>query len=440
MRDGSVELKRRSSEDAPVNRAWVTRTRLIAQGLAAEPYIHLDIRTPFGENVGEGQVDGALGESLGPRKDRFSRKGWHLQFVEDTNLGSNHRVFVDLMDPQDGAEPLPGMDAALPLEVAVEALAEMVVARKSEPNFQFLISGPQRCYSVLYANGSPFHVLRVDEGAGEKAAGRLARHRDFAVSQGKPGPFRTFLCPGDPLAACDAVARLSPEIIDFDLRLPDPGKPPASEPVNGNGSRRSGDTALYMHLGLALAAARRDYQEHNRVGEIERLRNQGVRGRARFALAMLGTLAVCLLVTGGFFAATRVIQGRSAELGAQAAAYRGQVDAIRELRAERARLLDSLSGLKPLWNGPVPWSEVMADISGALPQQAGIDGLQVDRESDGSLKVSFRAWVKDWDAVRGIEKRLTASRHLDKVTISEQRKDLASGAVIFHVTGMLEGR
>lgn len=409
-----------------MNNAWITRTRLVAEGLQAQPYIHLDIRTPFGESVDAGQVETALGESLGHRKERYAKGGWHIQFVEDTNLGLNHRVFVDLREAEEASRTQPGMDSALPLELAVEALGEAVLARHGEPNFQLLVSAPGQCYSVLYVNGSPFHVLRVGEPAGEKAAARLVRHRDFAQSQGKGAAFRTFLCPGDPLANIEAIRKLSPETGDFNIRLPEGMAPGKSDPV------------LFIHLGLALAASRRDYVEHNRVEGEDRLRNESVRGRSRFAMALAAITVGCLLIASGYALAIRQAGSQYKALSSKASAYLGQVDAIRALRSEKASLEASLAALKPVWNRPVPWHDVFADVSAALPAQAGIDGLAVNRLDDGSLGLSFRAWVKDWDQVRGIERKLQDSRFLDAISISEQRKDLASGAVVFHVSCKLE--
>lgn len=428
LREGEVELKRRSPDEVAVNKAWITRTRLVAEGLPAQPYIHLDIRTPFGESVDDQQVENALTESLGPRKDRYARGGWHIQFVEDTNLGSNHRVFVDLRDAQDGAGSQPGMDSAFPLEVAAEALGEAILLKHGESNFQLLLGGSSHCHSVLYVNGSPYHVLRIAEAPGEKAASRLIRHRDFAQSAGKGAPLRTFLCPGDPLASLESIRNLAPETADFNLRLPD-----------GDGQGK-GDATLYLHLGLALAAVRQDYREHNRVEREQRLRNQGMRGRSRFALALLGTVLACLLAAGIFALLIRLAGSRAEALTAQAAAYRGQVETIRALRVERSSLVSSLAFLKPVWSRPVPWLEVFAELSAALPAQAGMDGLSVNRAEDGSLGLSFRAWVKDWDKVREIERRLSDSRFLEAVSISEQRKDMATGAVVFHVSCRLERR
>jgi hypothetical protein len=421
-----VELKQRSAEEPPVTRSWITRVRIVAEGLKSQPYIHLDIRTPFGESVDDRLVDNALAESLGPRKERYGRVGWHLQFVEDTNLGSNHRVFVDLRDGESGVSSQPGMDAALPLEVAVEALAEAFQAKTGEQTFQLLVGGPRECFSALYAGGSPFHVLRVADPPGGKAAERLARHREFAQSQGKGSSFRTFLAPGDPLAACEPIRKLDPETVSLDLK-------PSGEGGAGE------DPLLYLHYGLALAASRREYAAHNRVDGGRRLRNDSVRGRFRFMVAMGAAMLLCLLAAGGFALATHLTLKETGRLSAKASTYRTQVEAIRALRRENARIRDSLAGLRPLWNRPVRWHRVFADLSAALPEQAGIDGLAVNRGTDGTLSLSFRAWVKDWDHVRGIERKLAASPYLGDVSISEQRKDMATGAVVFHVSCRMEG-
>src|SRR5690606_36377856 len=74
VRDHRLELRARSSEDVAVDGSWINKTGLIAEGLPFQPYIHLDIRTPFGETVGARQVEEALAESLGPRRDRKSTR------------------------------------------------------------------------------------------------------------------------------------------------------------------------------------------------------------------------------------------------------------------------------------------------------------------------------------------------------------------------------
>lgn len=391
----------------------------MAEGLALQPYIHLDIRTPFGETVGEAQVQEALAESLGPRKDKYRLGGWHIQFVEDTNLGSNHRVFADLIETASPVQGLTGMDAGLSLELAIEALGEMVAAEKGEQNFQLLYGGNRFCYSLLYLNGSPFHVLRVDEEAGAKAATRLRRHREFAPGLGRNGGsgLKTYLLKDDPLWGTAAVTELRAEAFD----LAASGKPA------GEGN------AWLLHLGLAQAARQRDFYAHNRVATEERLRNEVVRTRFRFFLAMGAAAAVCALAAAAFGFAIHGSQSELKALKAQAAVYQAQVDSIRTLRKQRGRLEAAVGDLQPLWHGPMDWSSVLGSISAALPKESGIDGLSVSRQSDGSLELSFRAWVRDWNQVQAIQKKLASAKRFSGVSLSEQRKDMQTGVVIFHV-------
>ena len=403
-----------------VDGKWINRTGIVAEGLASQPYIHLDIRTPFGETVDERQVAEALAESLGPRRDKYRIGGWHLQFVEDTNLGSNHRVFVDLVDAGAPVRGQGGMDAGLSLELAMEALGEMVAVDKGEQNFQLLYGGKDFCYSLLFLNGGPFHLLRVDEGAGPKAAARLRRHREFAAGRNANGSLRTFLAKADPLWEHLAAKDVKAEAFALS--------------ATGEG----GDTLL--HLGLAQAARQRDYLSHNRVGAEDRRRNEGIRTRFRFILALAAAAALGALAAGGYALAIQVSKSQLTTLHAQAAVYQGQVDSIRALRREKMRLEASVEDLRPMWRGPIDWNAVLAALSAALPRESGIDGLTVSREANGALEVSFKAWVRDWDQVQSIQKKLAAAKMFTAIALSEQRKDLSTGVVLFHVTCNLGGQ
>jgi Tfp pilus assembly protein PilN len=421
LRENRLELRRRSGEDLKVDGSWINKTGLIAEGLASQPYIHLDIRTPFGETVGESQVEETLAESLGFRKDRYRLGGWHIQFVEDTNLGSNHRVFVDLIDMSSGNPGLPGMDSGMSLEVAVEALGEMLAAESGEQNFQLLYGGDHFCYSLLFLNGSPFHVLRVGDGSGPKAAAKLRRHREFAPGVGRNGLLKTFLTEGDPLREQAVIAELQPE--PFKL---------------ASMAGRKDSNSWLLHLGLAHAARQRDFTAHNRVAADQRRANDSIRTRFRLILAMVATALFCALLAGTFALAIRCSQTELQSLKAQAAVFQTQVDSIRTLRIEKTRLEAAVADLRPLWHPPVDWSAVLGAISAALPKEAGIDGLSVNRQADGSLELSFRAWVRDWNQVQNIQKQLIAGKRFSEISLSEQRKDLGTGVVIFHVTGKLE--
>jgi hypothetical protein len=442
VRENRLEFRRRSGGEMAVDKAWINKTGLVAEGLASQPYLHIDIRTPFGETVGDRQVEDAVAESLGPRRDRFRIAGWHIQFVEDTNLGSNHRVFVDLSDAASPAKGLEGMDAGLSLELAIEALGELVAAEKGETSFQLLFGSGRFCYSLLFLNGSPFHVLRVGEGAGAKAASRLRRHREFATGLGRSAgsALKTYLAKGDPLWDGAAVKELKAEPLEFSLALgdakadADAGLPAAPVDLSGEASRH----AWLLHLGLAQAARQKDFAAHNRVGQDQRRRNESIRTRFRFILAMAATLAFCLLIAGVYWISSRVTQSQLAAIKAQASVYQSQVDSIRSLRIKKMGLEASLSDLRPIWHQPMDLGSVLASIAASLPDEAGIDGLTIGRKPDGSLEMSFRAWVRDWNQVQGIQKNLAAGKRFSGITLSEQRKDMATGVVIFHVTGKVE--
>jgi len=419
VRDQKLELRRRSPDDLAVDGGWINRTGLVVEGLASRPYLHLDIRTPFGETVDGRQVVEAVAEALGPQRDRYRLGGWHVQFVEDTNLGSNHRVFADLIDATGSATAQTGMDAGFSLELAMEALGELVANEKGEISFQLMYGSGEFCYSLLYLNGSPFHVLRVPQGAGPKAAARLRRHRDFAPGRSGSGSMRIFLSKGDPLWEVPEIREAKPEVFSL------------------TGAPEGGDALL--HMGLASAARQRDFASHNRVPADDRRRNASIRTRFRFYLAMAASALICALAAGGFAIAIRIFEGRASDLRARASVYQGEVDAIRGLRVRKARLESSLSDLRPLWRGPTDWNAAFAALAKSLPKEAGIDGFTVTRLSDGEAEISFKAWVRDWDQVQAIQKRLSASGRFSAVALSEQRKDSQSGVVLFHVTARAGG-
>jgi hypothetical protein len=290
----------------------------------------------------------------------------------------------------------------------METLGEMVAAEKGEANFQLLYGGKEFCYSLLYLAGSPFHVLRMAEGAGPKTVARLKRHREFAGGRSGIGGLRVFLHKGDPLWDVPEAKELKPE-------------------------------AFTLHLGLAGAARQRDFASHNRVPSEARRRNESIRTRFRFYLALTASAVAAALAAGAFGVAIRVSERQAGELRAQASAYQAQVDAIRALRVRKARLEASIADLRPIWRGQIDWNAAFADLAKALPKEAGIDGFTVVRGPNGELELSFKAWVRDWDQVQAIQKRLVAGGRFTSVSLSEQRKDLPTGVVVFHVTAKMGG-
>lgn len=390
----------------------------------------MDIRTPFGETVVTDQVENALAESLGPRKEKFTLGSWHIQYVEDTNLGSNHRIFVDLIENAASYRSYPGMDVRLPLELAIEALGEIAMVESGLANFQLLLGCKDFCYSLLFLNGSAFHILKVNEPVGPKAATRLRQHRDFLLSQSKivGNTLKVLVFIQDPLGLCEAIQELKPQSLSF-------GIPPELGQLNiasGNGS------ALILHLGLAQAARQKDLLTHNRVPVSDQARNDTIRSRNRFYQLMGATVILGIVVAATYGLA--ILNGKKQlhKLRQAASTYQVQVNTIHNLRQEKLRLEASIQELRPVWNSPMNWSRVYAGLSAALPSESGIDGLSVVKKAEGGMELSFRAWVRDWGQVQVIQKKLLATPPFVSVILSEQRKDLATGVVIFNVTCQLE--
>src|SRR5690606_7159208 len=258
-----------------------------------------------------------------------------------------------------------------------------------------------------------------------------------------PG-LRTFLAKDDPLWQCEAIRDLSPEVFQLPgAALSEKSSAasvpsPASRASPAESAVDAGTGTALLHLGLAHAARQRYFHPHNRVAENHRRRNEVIRNRHRLGLAKAATLAVCLAFSGAFAYAIRSTQSKLADLEAKAAGYQTQVETIRSLRMEKAKLEAGLAELRPVWNRPMDWNAVFAGIAAALPKAAGIDGLAVSRGPEGGLELSFRAWVKNWDQVQEIQKKLSAAKPFRDVALSEQRKDMSTGAVIFHVTCGLE--
>lgn len=424
IHENQLKLRKRSSEDVSVDRSWITSTGLVVEGIAHQPYLHLDIRTPFGESVNESQVAKSLAESLGPSKEKYKVGGWHIQFVEDTNLGSNHRVFVDLLEIQSKPSPLEYKDAGLPLELAIESLGEMVMAEKGDASFQFMYGSANMCFSLLFLNGSPFHVLRVSMGPSPEVALRIKQHREFVLSLGKmtSSGLSTFLVAKDPLLEFEPIRDLKPDSVILGL--------PQETTMDSGVS--------LLHLGLASAARQRDFSSHNRVSQKSRSQNYNLRTQHGFLISLALTAGFCLIVTLAFLGANHFGKRQLQKLRTSALAYQGQVDSIKILRTEKMNIELGLKELRPVWSKPLAWSEIFTDLSSALPAQSGMDGLSVVKNAEGQTEMSFRAWVRDWDQVQLIQKKLSSTYPFSSVNLSEQRKDLASGVVIFHVTCILE--
>ncbi len=448
-RENQIHFLSASDENEPVDAALIQKADLIVAGIAHEPYIHLDIRTPFGESVGQSQIDIALAEALGPRHANFQNCGWHIQFVEDTNLGSNHRVFVALKKNNDQS-PKMGFDGQYPLELAIEAYGEKIFSEKGEANFQFLFKENDFAFSLLFLNGAPFHILNLsnrslknnvpdlpvksdsEKNFKKDFEKRILQHREFAINQGKLGQvaLKTFYQGKLELQDFPLLQDLKPsQLPPLEFSEANRGSDSIPRPLDAKGT---------LHYGLALVASQAQYQGHNQSIEEAKNSNYLLRTRFQFLKISSAIFGICLLILSGLFLSNLLLKNKINKLNASYQVFENQVKKIRDLRKEKIQIETSIAELSPVWNLPMNWSEVFNGLAKALPHEAGIDGISATLRPDGKLSLSFRAWVKDWNQVQGIEKSLSHTHPFSNIVLSEQRKESSSGTVVFQVTATLE--
>ncbi len=436
---GVDKLRLRSfhGENSAPRSSSVRKTARIVKAVTDSHFLHLDIRTPFGEPATDESVHKALDEALGPKRGRYHLQGWHLLFAEDTNQGSNHRIFAGLIPLNEGRENQGEEDSryfdeCLPLEAAIEALAEKFAAETGTANFQFLLLFASRLYSLVFVEGQPFHLLRLEHSrfAGKESpewdwpriAQRLAQHREFAC-MGRSGirdvPLVTPSVEGiAPLSSWD-----NPDIRVWDCGC---GKPAAGE---WDPSRASISIA---HLGLALATVSERWSPHDRLEGIGRARNTSLRHAFLAGGFTFMAILICLAVAGFYFQRHYTVTSRIATLKAEAGIHAGQVAAIETLRANKAELEKHLARIQPVWKDPIPWHGLLDAIASALPEQSGMEGLSAT-QVEGATRISFKVWVRDWDQVGSLQEKLSASDYFSQVELSEQKRDPRSGIVAFYV-------
>ncbi len=331
--------------------------------------------------------------------------------------------------------PKMGFDGQYPLELAIEAYGEKIFADKGEANFQFLFRENNFAYSLLFLNGAPFHILKISLGSlknDQDFEKRILQHREFALNQGKLGQtaLKLFYQGEIELQNLLLLQALKP------IHLPPLGNSDENKIAKSTSPSLGGKSTL--HYGLALVAHQAQYQGHNQSAQEEKNSNYLVRTRFQFLKIFAGIFVLCLLILSGLFLSNFLLQNKINKLNASYQVFQNQVEKIRDLRKEKKQIEISVTNLSPVWNLPINWSEVFQGLAKALPHEAGMDGISATLRPDGKISLSFRAWVKDWNQVQGIEKMLSHTHPFSNIILSEQRKESTSGTVVFQVSALLE--
>ncbi len=448
VRDGHPRLESFHTAEWMPDYASVHAYHHIVKGLAGTRFLHLDIQTPFGESVTDEAVEKALSESLGKKRGLYRLQGWHLFFAEDTNQGSNHRVFAELavfaaneVNGGEGGgatdkEKIPRLvDAWLPVEAAIESLAENFAIETGQADFQLLLPFASYLYSLLFIAGQPFHLLRLNqENFVEGNTGtwnwnevetRLIRHREFGLAARPTVTELGMVLPT--LSKNDGRAPI-PALKNWKIRAWDCG---CAKPFKGDWDPKY-SSAILVHFGLALAATTGHWESHDGLSGVGHQRNITLRQSFLAAKTTALALILCLTAWGAYLFRHHRVETRIAALAAEARVHGGQVESIERLRIEKNGLEEELLRMQPVWTKPLAWDAILAVITQALPTEAGMEGLAA-MNSEGTTRLSFKVWVKDWDEVGAMQEKLSASPYFSHVELSEQKRDSQSGIVAFYV-------
>lgn len=402
----------------------------------SRPFLHLDIRTPFGEPVAEEAVHSAFTEALGPAAADYRLHAWHVLHQEDIHVGTNHRVFAELVDLK-SAEPSDAVgeaDGVYGLALALETLGEILSSREGQPHFQLVVRHGEEAWSLLHLNAQPFHILRA-QGSDASIRMRLTEHHRYLLAQKRQPPETAalYLAGEDPLRS-DPGLDSDWNLRDWTTLLPSPSQPRGKAP----GAQKALPVGTWVwHQGLLQAARREDFAEHNRVPAAKRKKRAVQRDLRATAIRCLG---IALLGGVAYAAAYGWGSHDRREIEAIREAASHHAAAVRELgrlRQERSAGADTLQALIPLARPPVDLARLTEAVASALPEGSALDAYMLKPSEQGHT-LHFRASVPDWETLTPFQDGLTASGLFAAVEFLDQRKDPERDRIFFQAACRLK--
>ncbi len=405
----TYEVKQELGAQVKINADWVRKTSLIIQSSGFTPYIHLDVKIPYGEEITEHALEQELTEKLGAARQGYGKAYWTSFFNEDTQQGTSHRIFVTFNGEEDSLRS----ECLFPIEIAVLGLAFQYRKEGSHSHFQFVCSFEDKLYSVLFIKGSPFHLLRVDKESEENLQERLEKQKKWGQNKDK---FNI------PLILCQ------PKLVN------ELGVDPSNSTCHHFSGFSDKVNDYMLQAGLLMAYENEEFIFQDRKGEGDKKRLQIIRDKAFFVKGMLvGLLLVSILIGWSYYKMNTRAEVLL-DLQAQSKEYKPRLNEIESLIQRKKSLLDSIEALYPLWYPPIPWHYVIDGIQQALPVHSGIYGIRVEILDRDSFKVNFKAWIKNWDDVSEFQKRLQKSPNVSEVVFHDQKRNLKKDVVTFPVS------
>lgn|GEM_PF-4593774 len=384
-------------------------------------WLHLDLRTPFGEDVSDSQIDSALKETLGNSYERYRLIGWHVMHIEDTHVGHVHRIFVTLEHDSHRPAQAQIADHRLPVELGILGIGEILGATRAATYWQLLFREGDRGVSAMMLGSECLHVLNLPWNPDD-----LSRWKNHGiVLSGKEilpvWSAKVYWPPND----WNPLRETASSWIPLNQALPAVGN-----------DTQAGSKALALGLGRVLS--REDMLSHDNV-----LRGEQVALRKRRLLqSAFASLLMLLAGIGAGLTAIEIqknrLESRKAALTVAAAKYRDQVETLADLRSHWRAGRDSLNAMGPLKWKPYPISIVLSRLAEA-GTKGGMDAFQVKRENNDAVDVRLKAWTSNWEGVEAFRHALSDIPLVSDLAIHEQQKENQSGRIRFEMSLRMGG-
>lgn len=378
-------------------------------------FLHCDIRTPFGEEVNEDQVEAALQSALGPKRESYHLRGWHILHVEDTHVGSVHRLWVTLDFAEKEDKVGVPADYRLPLELALMGLGRKVNGSFAGKPWQMLFRHEESVYSLLFHGDSVLHV-RSFPATGENILARAMQHyRGIGLSENPREPEVRVLGPGldwplPPQVAPEAWLRLTdllPQILPLE-----------SSPEKA------------LALGICAALENPSLLAHDRIREEEGYALRAKRLARVCLVSVLMAISSSLLGAAALGFSLNQAKAEKQMLQLKAAGHQKQVLAMQQLRNLLQARNDSLQSLGLLARNPYPASLILGRLAAAA-DHGGLLAMQMRQEEDGHVDLRLKAWTSSWEKVEGFRGALAKMPQAQSAEVMSQKKESGQGKVQF---------
>jgi hypothetical protein len=385
--------------------------------------LHLDIRTPFGEDVSEAQVETSLQQALGPHRESYTLRGWHVLRIEDTHVGSLHRVIASLDDGDESPKIGPLVDHRLPLELGIIGIGYSIANSFKGRPWQLLFCFGDKGYSVLFRGEEACHIKALPwpdsaDSEWQDSPQLLLNHLSMlgdAENEWTTIP-RVLLTQSEWVKPSYATSETWRNLDSF-------------LPIVKNSHH---DSRVALAIGFSHLLEHRDVLAHDRVGlaEVGALRQKRLLRSCLWStgLSALASLLIWVVLMYSQHTAERTHQA----LLANAAGHRLQVENLASLRNQLIAKRDSLTQLGNLAIEPYPTSLVLHGLA-AASVHGGVSGLQLRREATGELDLKIRAWTASWELVDGFRHAISVIPEAQMPEITEQRKESGQGKVSFDI-------